>query len=666
MLLSLPTDPSGLAGGDLWIDGDTLKQTPGGVAGLFPTYAPSILRVAMLMLRIDPAGLNLGDAWLDGGTFKIFGGGSTGNFSIALTLAQFRDVLLNLPTDPLGLPSGEPWMDGGTLKMVFGGLGGDESMALFFAVEIDTSVGGASYSLPEGWGAQPWGVMDGKLPSIAATNTVRASDVGYRTLPTDAGGLQVYPGMIQQAFAIDRRIPLDPTSASAAAAWGSVTLANPNNFWDALAASQNCDGRHVRIFAGRKTLDGARGIDLDPSYAALAPLWKGLAKPWFLSDTTLTVPLRDASYWFERPVQTTLYLGTGTLEGTSDLTGKPKPKTRGGSVNNVTPVLVDPAFLIYQYSDAAGSVQQVYEGGAAVFTAGGDVADLYVGSTTAGQYRTNNAHGLFQMGSAPQKAITADVTGAFAVAGAQTNPITLLRYLISEDLATPSDLLNTASFTAVAAAFSGAAGVYFDDNTVQGVDAIEQLLISCGAVLYPKRDGTLNVMLLRAPAGPPIDTWDTSNLVSLTPRQLPATLDPPTYLWRVYYQQNYTVQSTDIATLVTAARKSYLATPGRLVTTTSSAIAGSYSRPNAPNPIGGALLSSTDAQAVSDGLAGLWSARRRLYDAVLPIDAGITRDLGDVVLIRYPMDNLAGGQVGMIVGEQFSSANSTITYQVLI
>jgi hypothetical protein len=48
-----------------------------------------------------------------------------------------------------------------------------------------------------------------------------------------------------------------------------------------------------------------------------------------------------------------------------DLAGKRKPKTRGGTalnpVRNVTPTLIDPTNLIYQYSDGPGTVVNLYE-----------------------------------------------------------------------------------------------------------------------------------------------------------------------------------------------------------------------------------------------------------------------------------------------------------------
>src|SRR5215211_4700481 len=77
-------------------------------------------------------------------------------------------------------------------------------------------------------------------------------------------------------------------------------------------------------------------------------------------------------------------------------------------VLNVQPVLLDPARLIYQYNDAAGGVNAVFDSGAAVYAYAGDAADLFTGTVPAGQYRTDNSRGLFQLGSRPVGTVTCD------------------------------------------------------------------------------------------------------------------------------------------------------------------------------------------------------------------------------------------------------------------
>src|SRR5262249_42363588 len=113
--------------------------------------------------------------------------------------------------------------------------------------------------------------------------------------------------------------------------------------------------------------------------------------------------------------------GSGGLDGTAALAGTLKPLAIGatvpasgtGGIQNVSPVLVDPVNLIYQISDGFADVAALYEGGyTGGITVAGDVANLYTGSTPAGQYRTCKTLGCFQLGSTPTRAITCDVYGA--------------------------------------------------------------------------------------------------------------------------------------------------------------------------------------------------------------------------------------------------------------
>ena len=417
----------------------------------------------------------------------------------------------------------------------------------------------------------------------------------------------------------------------------------------------------------------ARGIDIDPPYAALAPAFVGVATPWFLSETGLEVPVRDATYWLDRPLQTTQYQGTGGYEGTAALTGQPKPKARGGTagypISNVTPILIDPTNRIYQYSDGPGTVVRLYEGGYVSMTAGADTGNLYAGTTAAGTYRTDNSRGLFQLGGAPQYAITVDITGAFPFAGVQTVAATIARYLLTEDLQLPAANIDLVSFAAVAAAFPYVAGIYFDAaSSPSGAEAVARVIGAFAAKLIPTRTGTLRLWALRAlPTTAVASTaLDTSNIVTLTPRALPSTIDPPAYRWRVSYGYNWTVQASGLSPSATAAHVQYVATANTYGAWASGAVGTAYVRPNDPPPIGGALMLVADAVSVAGDMGALWSTRRRQYDVTVPVAVGIGIDIGDTVSVRFPVDNLAAGLLGQVVGDQFRSQDATITFQVIV
>jgi hypothetical protein len=503
---------------------------------------------------------------------------------------------------------------------------------------------------------------------------ILASDLGYRTMETDVGGIVPYPPILDQAFQVDNKINLELSASGVGAAWGTIVLSNVDNQFDTMAGTFNSDGRGVRILTGMKSWDGSRQYHRDPSYASLRSMWAGVATPWFLSDTALTIPIRDATYWLDRPYQNSVYTGTGTYFGTPTLAGKPLPRTRGGTaaepVMNVSPTLVDPLNRIYQYTDGPGTVVRLYEGGAQVITYSGDTTNLYAGGCPAGQYRTDNSRGLFQLGSVAVHAITCDVTGQFSLAGTITTFAQLALYILTEDLLLPSELIDVASFIAVDASWPYTAGGYYgSDAAVTGIDVLTAVLAGPGCKMISKRDGRLGLYMPRAlPVGVISEViFDLSNIIKIDPIPLPATLDPPPYRIRSEYDHNFTVQTSDMNTAsMTAAHKQFVEMTGSFSYWSSTAVLTAFRRPNDPPPIQGLLLKQSEAQAVVNDLGALWGVRRRLYDVTVPAFIGVALDMGHVVTLKYPMDDLTNGLAGQIVGYSFRSPDASVVLRVLI
>ena len=543
---------------------------------------------------------------------------------------------------------------------------------VFFAMELDVyQPGTLVQAFARGRNTHPRNTLTVLPQTPAAAATLRASDVGYRSLAADAGGVQVYPATMTQAFEVDRHVGLEPGNATTAS-FGSIRLSNLGQRFDAYTQTRNCDSRAVRLMMGSKALD-SRGIYVDPPYASLAPFFGGTAAPWVLSETELDIPLRDATYWADRPLQSTFYAGTGGLQGGADLTGRPLPVTRGGTsaypVQNVPLVTVDAPNLIYQWTDGPGTVVTLYEGAAAVFTYDGDVANLYAGATPAsGHFRTNNARGLLQMGSTPVRALTADVTGAFAAAGAQSSAVALARYVLTETMAQPASMLDLASFAAAASAYPYTAGFWIGTDAVQGLSVVQSLLGGIGARLVPRRSGTLGVFVLRAiPAGAAQSfRFSTLNAIAVEPVALPSTLDPPPYRWRVGYARSNQVQTSDFNGAVVAARKTFVGTEYRFAGWSSSAVSTAWRRPNDPAPVDTPLLIQSEAQALADATGALWGNRPGLYAVEVPFDVAIGLEIGGVGTLDWPLRNLAGDKLGQIVGEQVRSYDATVKLFVLV
>lgn len=496
----------------------------------------------------------------------------------------------------------------------------------------------------------------------AGAGVLRVSDMGYRTRASDPGGVRAYPGTLDTAFEIDRRVSLEPGTPSTAT-YGVIRVINLGQRYDDFTGDRNSDGRGVRVFLGQKTYDHTRGIYLDPSASTLAPLFYGLAGSWLLSEDALEVPLQDVSSLADKPLQTALYAGTGGLEGPAALTGKAKPITRGGTavapVVNVPLALVDTVSDIYQWTDGAGTVVALYEAGAPVFTYGGDVADLYAGYTPPGQYRTCNAKGVLQLGSKAVGQITADVTGA-----GPTTAVALAQYVLTVDLAVPAYALDGASFMTADASYPYAAGFYSGGGE-RGLDRVARLLGSVGGRLLSSRLGGLGVFVLGDGSHAPAASFTVSNTVSVAPIALPPSLNPPPARWRVAWATNNAVQTSGLNPTLTAQRAQILADPAQYAVWEGAGVRAVYIKPGDPAPVATDLLNADDANRLAASLGRAWQHKPDYYTVVVPVTVAAGLAIGSIVHLTWPLQKLKTGVTGQIVGEQIRSYDGTVTFEVL-
>jgi hypothetical protein len=132
---------------------------------------------------------------------------------------------------------------------------------IFYICEVQAArpSQGTTLTLNEGHGVSPHGTYSQVADVIAGTaTTFLASDVGYRTSPSDAS-VVAYPALISEAFAIDRKVNLDPTTSAIAAAWGMLSLSNATSQWDSVVSAYNNDGRPVSIYYNSKSYENAVG-----------------------------------------------------------------------------------------------------------------------------------------------------------------------------------------------------------------------------------------------------------------------------------------------------------------------------------------------------------------------------------------------------------------------
>ncbi|GBQ89292.1 hypothetical protein [Asaia krungthepensis] len=534
------------------------------------------------------------------------------------------------------------------------------SGALFHVVEIETERP-LDVVFSRGWGTKPAGCMTLLPFRRSEIDTLRLSDLGYAS---EAG--HVFPPLLSEAFAIDRRIDLSPASPSSPESWGAITIANPGGRFDALIRDRVVDRMPIRIRAGRKRHDLARQIDIDPPDAALKPMFSGLGSPWQPDRLSVQIALREVSGWLDATLMPVgSYAGSGRFGGDSNVRGRSLPRLRGSALN-LTPVLIDAVNLVYQISDGPGHVSALYEGGfAGGIVAGGAVADLYADPPAPGSWKLQSSSaGLFiRLGTKPVYAITVDASGDFPSGAAPRTPLTLLRQMLIEDLTMPAEWLSGAWDD------DREAGWYWDgSDAVTGRQIVNTWLAGLGVRLVPSHEGTLAPVLLQMPDAIPDRVLTADHVIELSGLALDDGLSPPPYRWRVGYARNHTLQQGGSALhpRITAERQSFAQQQDRVATWYLPSIKLRYRQPGDLPVIPTALLNERDAQNTANAHGTLWGPERHLWSVTLPrsIAAGI--DLGHALRLDLPAPGLRGGATGIVIGEQIRSTEASVTLTVLV
>jgi hypothetical protein len=519
-----------------------------------------------------------------------------------------------------------------------------------------------------GHAATPHAAFSIVAPTLEETLDLTISDVGYRT---DETPVVAYPPFLTSGLTLDARIPISPAQTGIVWGWGGLSIINADRRYDGLLDECNIEGRPVTIKYGVKYWDDESGTFVDPHESGLQTIFVGVAASWVLSEFTLDIALRDASLLIQKPLQSSLYAGTGTYEGGAELTGLPKPVALGAPLN-VPLTLVDPANRIYQYNDGPGRVVALYEGGAGTIAFGSNTADLYSGSTLSGEYRTDNSRGLLQLGTAPSDgvALTADVIGHFPIAGEQRNWATVARYLLTEILGVSTDYIDVDSFAAAASAYAYDGGWFFAPaDRVDGVTALHRVMSSAGAQIVPSREGKLQCLVLKAvqDVDTPVAALATADISRMVPRPLAQDVTPA--VWRVQcaYQHNYTVQSaTGLLGAATEAQRQFVQSADRLATWSDGAVQLAYANAVDMPAFGGGLSDAADALEVATRVGALFGRRRWLFDIEVSLPTGKDLEFGDVITVEYPLFAAQTTARARIVGRSFDAGSMTMTLTVLI
>lgn len=538
----------------------------------------------------------------------------------------------------------------------------------FRTVELDiVRPGSVQPAGDPGWGSVPWGALTQLPDDPEHVDTLRYSDAGF----VDENHVP-YPPYVTQALDLSRSLTLSADALGGSYSIGTLDLANPGGVLDAVVETQVNDHLPVRIWHGVKSWDAARQVWRDPVAADVVPVFAGLGKNWQPGLGTLSVTLLDATYWLETAAPVQMYTGTGRLDGDSNVVGRSMPRLRGHACN-LTPVLIDSVSYVYQVSDGPADVLALYEGGfggGIIF--GGLVADIYAASPEAGAYTVQSSPvgTWLRLGTKPVYGITVDAFGRFRSGRAPEGVLDILRQVLVEDLVMPSAFIDPA-WQATSSILPASGGWFWDGSqAVTGRDVVSTLLSGLGVSLVPTRIGTLLPVQLHVPdadAAPVLEITP-DMIVGISAVALDASLDPPTWRWRIGWQHNYTVQTTGsgLHPQASADRQSLIGQADRAAVWFDTGVKSSWRVPSDPALITTALASRDDAQGVANTLGALWGKQRHLWAVDIPQELAFGVELGDPVTVRAPLPGAASAVPGTVIGEHVSSSSLAVTLTILV
>lgn len=458
-------------------------------------------------------------------------------------------------------------------------------------------------------------------PSTSSETTVRLSDVGFTTAPSDTPANALFEPRLTNPFNFEVNLfSGGQVLGGASASFGALQIANDDGGMDSLT-DYYWDGRSIEIRVGTDQFD----------YDEFETLYQGRVEEIQWNDRQITIQLRDPRTQIDQNIQTNLYAGTGDDEGDSSLKGRPKPLCFG-ECREVRAVLVDSVNLIYQVHD--GSVQDiadVYDAGADL-TDEGDVADLRAASApSTGAFKTDLASGLFRLGASPDGTVTADVQGDNDGTYVNTAADIMRRIAVQRGDLDAMTGLDGATFNRAATDSPDTVGIFIPDSPRPMPSVFDELMASGGGWWTFDRAGLLKVGILQLP-GSSVLTLGREDIIGGTIRRT----NPRRVAWRIRlgYDRTFTVQSEgSLAASLSASEKALRSNEYRYVSAEDTDIQTAHSLSQEIERVS-LFVDESAAQDEVDRLLTLLGERRDLYEIPVgwrlfkfDIDDSVTLDL---------------------------------------
>lgn len=467
--------------------------------------------------------------------------------------------------------------------------------------------------------------------------TFYLSDRGYMTGASDSPAHTNYIPATTNPLQIDASV-FNGSFSGKAGSFGAIRILNGDGDFDEMAGLYWA-GRNVKVYAGAP----------DFTREQFVKAFDGLCDSIEHSEDDIIINIQNNEKTLESEFAQNTYGGTGGLDGGSDLDGKPKPLLYGEALR-ITPVLVDAANLIYQIHDGAiEEVTAVYDRGVAL-TSSGDVADITVGSVSAGHYKTQLSGGFIRLGSTPDGQITVDAkgdnTGGYVDTAGQ---------IVTRLLRTKLGLFNLTDAAIDQGAFNqldidvpASVGVYIEDKTTVR-EVIDSLLTPVQCYWTYDMEGLITAGVGKEPSES-VYTLNADNIIDGEFKAV-AVYTPS---WRVNlgYARRWTNQN-EVATGASEEYRDFAQQEYRKVIIEDRNIR-TISATSVEQNFNSLIVNEADAIEQAQRIAELYNFKRTLYKALVK-DIFFRVRIGDTVTVQLNRFGLDNGQNFLIVGMSYDA-----------
>ena len=439
--------------------------------------------------------------------------------------------------------------------------------------------------------------------------------------------------------------------------YGELTLKNIDGGLD-IFSGYAFDGRTVTLKVGEPN---------DAYSTFTTVLIAGVAQAAF-EWQRVSIRLRDRITDLQKKkVQPLLFAGTNDNisifnEGGTDLKDAQKPMIYG-RVTNLTPVLINSFYLLYQISTSAiAEVVNVFDKGA-YLARGSDYATsalLRASSPALGAFNTCLAEGMIKLGSTPTGTITV-VVWQYKTIEDNTVAQIVKRIVTSSGGLTTGDLV-LADYTTLDSQIAANVGLVVSSDMMVS-DVLDKLCESIGAWWGFDSLNKFRILRLDAPSSTSVADFDESSIMSIERESMSVNSSTDAvYKITLEHDKNWTVQTGDsLASSVAADHKSYLEKEVRKSVKKDDSIKTAH--PNAQEITISTLLCGLKyAEPEAQRLLSIYDPSRIILTVSVKVDASILSavDLGNVVKVTSSRYGLSSGKYLRVIGIQTDFENNKL------